>query len=253
MKPFFKPSSRALLAGGLSLICFYLFPFYGHASSKTDQMEGGKVTYVAGNAILYKKSQKAGNAIRLNGQVREGDKIRTGKGSRVEILMADGSVVRLGENSVFDVNSMKVDSAAASRNIDLKLSIGRVWAKVRGVFKKSSFNVSSNNAVAGVRGTTYRLDVSEDNRTVLKVYEGVVDISPVARRPEDLAGSPYEGLHEVPGPREVTLSEWQFIVSSMMTVTISPDGIPTKPRSFTLEEDMDSWVKWNLERDANLI
>ncbi len=250
---FFSKPEKALLAGGLLFLFMLLLPLDIVASSGSDKGEGGKITYVAGNAILFRGGEKAGTTIRLNDQVQEGEKIKTGSGSRVEILMADGSVVRLGENSEFDINKLRIDPSRGSRDIDLKLSLGRIWAKTRGLFKKSSFNVSSNNAVAGVRGTTYRLDVARDNQTIVKVYEGVVDISPAARRPEDLAGSPYEGLHEIPGPHEVTLTEWQLIVQSMMTVTIGPDGIPTVPRSFTLEEDMDSWVKWNLERDAKLI
>ena len=48
------------------------------------------------------------------------------------------------------------------------------------------------------------------------------------------------------------MEEWIRIVEAMQQITISPDGIPSKPRTFTLEEDVNDWVQWNVERDRQI-
>ena len=41
------------------------------------------------------------------------------------------------------------------------------------------------------------------------------------------------------------------MVKAMQEVSISPEGKASRPKDFTLQEDLDDWVKWNLERDKS--
>ena len=51
----------------------------------------------------------------------------------------------------------------------------KAWAKVsKMVGSEARFEVKTENAVAGVRGTVFRVNVEEDAATVVKVYEGAV-------------------------------------------------------------------------------
>jgi hypothetical protein len=62
-----------------------------------------------------------------------------------------------------------------------------------------------------------------------------------------------QGPHEVPPPyHQVTMEEWTVIVKSFQQVTISPQGVASKPEDFNPQQDMDDWVKWNQERDKQL-
>ena len=60
------------------------------------------------------------------------------------------------------------------------------------------------------------------------------------------------GPTRVPGPHRVTVEEWIRIVEAMQQITVSAEGIPSKPRTFSMEEDLNDWVQWNLERDLQI-
>jgi len=45
------------------------------------------------------------------------------------------------------------------------------------------------------------------------------------------------------------MEEWTAIVKTTQQISISPQGIPTKPRDFDPKADSDEWVRWNQERD----
>jgi hypothetical protein len=149
------------------------------------------------------------------------------------------------------------DKQTESKKVNVNLSIGKLWAKVKKLATPdSAVIVETSNAVAGVRGTTYRVNVEADTSALVKVYDGTVY---VANPPKEAAGrsavqvsKPTEvpGPREVPPPyREVSLEEWTVIVKAMQQVSISPQGVPTKPQDFDPKADADDWVKWNQERD----
>ncbi|MCU0606215.1 MAG: FecR family protein [Candidatus Edwardsbacteria bacterium] len=98
-----------------------------------------------------------------------GDSVRTGKGSRVELGYADGTVIRLGENS-----RLVIRSQGSVRSVGL-LS-GKFWAKVAKLSGGSRFEVSSPTAVAGVRGTVFKVEVDRDSTSRVAVEEGEVEV-----------------------------------------------------------------------------
>jgi hypothetical protein len=55
----------------------------------------------------------------------------------------------------------------------------------------------------------------------------------------------------VPGPEEVSREQWERIVTSMMAVRVSRDGVATEPEAFALAgAGGDEWEEWNRGRDA---
>jgi hypothetical protein len=48
---------------------------------------------------------------------------------------------------------------------------------------------------------------------------------------------------------EVTMEEWVVIVKAMQQISISSQGVASKPQDFDPKADADDWVKWNQERD----
>jgi hypothetical protein len=134
--------------------------------------------------------------------------------------------------------------------------LGKTWANVSKIFGlRGRFAVSTKTAVAGVRGTIYRVNVEEDNSVLVKVYWGEVGVSSAPK--PDTASQPQQimkptkvlGPHPVAGPHPVSMEEWTYIVKSMQQIFIRPDGTPTKPMPFLAIEDINDWVRWNQERD----
>jgi hypothetical protein len=140
--------------------------------------------------------------------------------------------------------------------VKVDLSAGKLWANVKKLTTSdSSVEVKTSNAVAGVRGTVYRVNVEADKSALVKVYDGEVYVANPPRdasKPADKALQPHEvsGPHEVPPPyHEVSMEEWTAIVKAMQQITISPEGKPSKPQDFDPRADLDDWVRWNQERD----
>jgi hypothetical protein len=120
---------------------------------------------------------------------------------------------------------------------------------------KRKFEVSSDNAVAGVRGTVYRMNVQEDKSALVRVYDGEVAVSGGSKPPDageqTLGKKPTRiaGPKPIAGPQKITMEEWTVLLRSMQQISIRSDGVADKPREFTEQEDRDEWVDWNKQRD----
>jgi hypothetical protein len=146
-----------------------------------------------------------------------------------------------------------------------RLLVGDMWAKVaKAVGGESRFEVQTANAVAGVRGTTFRVDAREDRSVVVKVYAGTVAVAGGGPIPRPAHGGEAEpapapapekgkkpGRVRVAGPKEVTREQWERIVGAMMQVKVAADGTPAQPEPFQLADAArDEFEAWNRERDG---
>ncbi len=209
----------------------------------------GTVTFLSGEATR----QGGGEAgkLALGNPVYPDDLVQTGARTRLEIKLQDKSVIRLGPQSKLRLSTAVFQRAAEDRQVRANLLVGQIWAKVEKVVGgESRFEVQTRNAVAGVRGTTFRVDAKQDRSCVVKVYSGAVAVaSGPLPRPAHAAGG--TGRHQVPGPQPVSREQWERTVGKMMQVAVSADGTPGEPEAFALAEPAaDPWEAWNRERDA---
>jgi ferric-dicitrate binding protein FerR (iron transport regulator) len=216
------------------------------------------VNSLTGSAQILPAGKREWRSLAAKQYLRGGDEVVTGSKARLELILPDNSKVRFADNSRFRI--VQLDTGTASRNVRINVAVGRTWANVSKIFGgKSRFEVSCENAVAGVRGTIYRVNVSDDKSAVVKVYDGEVAVSGGGDRPATQeAGKPpvlgvptkVSGPTKVAGPKKITMEEWVYLIRSMQQINISSTGVPDKPRSFTEQEDRDEWVDWNKARDA---
>ena len=103
--------------------------------------------------------------------LQAGDTVETGAGARVEIATGDGSVLRLGENS-----KLTLQDSTPQKSFSAKLWLGNVWTKVHKLLANETFHIETENAVAGVRGTEFRVEVAPGQEDLVRVYEGVVQV-----------------------------------------------------------------------------
>ena len=66
---------------------------------------------------------------------------------------------------------------------------------------EARFEVKTENAVAGVRGTTFRVDAASDKLVVVRVYSGTVAVAGGGAAPPGARGAGGRGAQQVPGPR----------------------------------------------------
>lgn len=217
----------------------------------------GKINFILGKTgdvkLKHEKNKSWLNA-RLGMKVANRDRLVTRKEARCEVLMTDGTVVRIGENSEFQFTTST--STKGKRKVESELKKGKFWANVhllRG--KNTDWRVKAPTAVCAVRGTIYRVDA--DTSTRVMVYDGEVEVGPrtesaqkESAKPKSL--QPYEvpGPTEIPPPYEVSLEEWVKIVAGFQ-IEVRPDGKYAKSRIAASDENLD-WVQWNRKRDKAL-
>lgn len=206
------------------------------------------VSYMEGT-VSKSRDGKDWKPLSKGDTLAENESVKTGVKSRLELTLPDGSKMRFSEGTNFKVDSLMFKEEERSLGIDVLF--GKAWAKVTKEKKGSRFEVKTPNAVAGVRGTVYRVDVNNDTSSLVRVYDGEVAVGNLPAKIEDEGKRPkyISGPSEIPGPHEVTREEWTYIVKSWQQIAISPKGIASKPTSFTQEEDRNEWVIWNQEMD----
>lgn len=215
------------------------------------------VTLVQGSARAFVKQKTTGRKLRKGDRLGREHEVQVGERSRIEIRFPDGTVMRLSEKSRLAMSEVQYDRKTESKNVKVDLGLGKLWASVKKLITPdSTVEVKTSNAVAGVRGTVYRVNVEDDKSAMIKVYDGSVY---VANPPKDEAGkppvqvsapAPVPGPHEVPPPvHEVTMEEWHVIVKAMQQISISSQGVASAPQDFDAKADADDWVRWNQERD----
>lgn len=120
--------------------------------------------------------------------VSEGDAIRTGERSWCELLLRDGSFIRLDSSAQVSADELKVRGGVRSFLFSF-LRGKALWlaAKLKpgGAGK---FEVRTPSAVCAVRGTDFAVSVSTDGRADIGLFDGVVLLSTGSLREELLPG-----------------------------------------------------------------
>jgi len=210
----------------------------------------GTVTYLAGEAARTAegKTQK----LAVGSVVFAGDVLETERRTRLEVRLADQSVLRIGPASRAVLEAARFGKTVEDRTVSAKLAVGKVWANVaKAIGGEARFEVRTENAVAGVRGTTFRVDAATDRSVVVKVYAGTVAVAAGSvPRPGHADGGKPE-RRPIAGPQEVSREQWERIVTTMMQVRVSAEGVPEEPEAFALADaGRDEWEEWNRSRDA---
>lgn len=109
-------------------------------------------------------------------KLTDGYEVKTGKDGEAVISWGLGNVVRVYPLTEISVDKLSDD--AGDTTSELKLGKGRAMAQV-GKLKsnKSHFNIKTPTAVAGVRGTSFDMNISGgDDKLSVSVLEGAVSL-----------------------------------------------------------------------------
>lgn len=131
------------------------------ARQASAQTEAGSISAVTGTATIMRGSMTIPATDGL--KVDVGDRIVTGAGSNVSVMLADGSQMEITDSSnlTIDQNTLNPDGSRASTRVSLLG--GMVRSLVRSTPGRApNFEVRTPNAVASARGTSYDVDYHKD-------------------------------------------------------------------------------------------
>jgi len=233
---------RGLVAVAALLAALWLLPALAAAA---------EVSYLVMPVQVKRKDATEWRPLNLGDQVFEGDAVRTGMGARVEVLLADKRVFRIGQATEVEVSGL--DTRGGGLKARFKLVLGRFWGTlVNGISETAGerFQVATTTATIGVKGTSFGVDYDKADREsrVAVVTGRVAAIPPPAevQAPTEIAGP-----REIAPPQEVTRAQWEVIVSRDQKLIIRPGEAPrTEP--LTDEDKRDPWLVFNAQRDALL-
>jgi len=242
----------------LLVLCIFSTYVYAKPPVTVKMIKGdARVTILEGTAQAVCPGQKGVRSLRINDLLKSGCEADTGEKSRIELLLPDNSIIRFADNTRFKILQVDVGDAG-KRDVKIFVTMGKIWSNVRkaiGGRGKGGFEVSCHNAVAGVRGTVYRMNVEDDKSALVKVYDGEVAVSAAAAAEKEQKSpavgppQPVAGPTSVAGPKSVSMDEWVYIIKAMQQIRIKSDGRAEEPKDFTEAEDRDAWVDWNKSRD----
>ena len=243
-RPFLR--STLALGAGLGLLLAALW-FVTRPVQAEAPRRAAKVALLLGRATLSSGGTGPRQPLAKDALVFENDVVETLPGTKVELRTDDGSAIRVGPSSKLQLKSAFF-GAAGEKKFSGKLFFGKVWTNVTGlVGSESKFEIETDNAVAGVRGTTFRIDAGEDKSVSLQVYDGAVAMTSAALAKKKAEGG---GRRQVAGPRRISAGEWEKLVGPMMKLSVSADGTAGDPVAFSTQDEAgDEWAAWNAEMD----
>lgn len=222
----------------------------------------GKVITTVGTVLIRSENSQGGavagrgaREVKVGDEVFEGDVINTSSSSKIKLLMADKTILDLGNSTLFKVKEFQQKGGSLERNVDLQVSFGNIRAAVnQPVTGGGKFKVRTPTATMGVRGTEFIVksdmpasmsDVkaglsgqapkpvapaapaagggggtqakAPEVKTEITVIQGKVEVAQPAAKPE-------AGRSAAAAPKAVTLT-----AGTQLTASASTAAAPAKP------------------------
>ncbi len=125
--------------------------------------------------VELQRSAEGFQVVAEEATVQAGSVVRTGPVGSASVDYSDGSVTRVGPDSVYELVALEVGEG--QRQIVGQLEVGKTFHRVAKVSGSGSkFEVRAADAVAAVRGTAFAVECAGSGGCSLKVTEGRVEL-----------------------------------------------------------------------------
>ncbi len=195
------------------------------AASVQAATEVAQVVSVRGSATVVRSSGAHSEAITRGSKIFLDDQIKTAASGRVKLLLKDDSVLKVSPGSELVVNELVLGPGEESKTT-MKLLKGKLRSLVgKKLGANSRFEIHTNVAVAGVRGTDFEVLVAE--QTWVRCYEGIVTV-----------GNVDEDVPEV------------VLLTANTYTRVSPEQPPQQPEFITPGEALEGKAGMDEQQDG---
>ena len=175
----------------------------------------GKVVALEGKGTRTPDGGGAAVALKVGTEIELKDTLKV-SGGGLKFELNDGSQIALADKSELVVDDAQFEGQDCKSFLGT-LKAGSLWTHVKKLLGGSKYEVKTERAVAGVRGTIFRIDADTlikaaqgRHATVVRVAEGVVRVNPSAAIAKTMKAQTKPGERkQVPGPKEITADEWE--------------------------------------------
>jgi hypothetical protein len=174
----------------------------------------GKVVVLDGKAARAADGGGAAVPLAVGTALELKDTLKVVSG-QLKFELNDGSQIAIANGAQLTLSEAEFEGADCKSFLGT-LKGGSLWTKVKKLLGGSRYEVKTERAVAGVRGTIFRIDADTlvtaakgRRSTLVRVVEGVVRVNPSKKIAASVKGGIKPGeRREVPGPKEITADEW---------------------------------------------
>ncbi|HNR88283.1 MAG TPA: FecR family protein [Spirochaetota bacterium] len=128
-----------------------------------------EITFMVGSVSLTRGGKTSAPAVRT--RLASGDTLTTGKGSLADLALADGSQIKVMENS-----SIRFSGDIKDRPDSVSVIAGIVESKFKKLAKGSQSRIITPTTVCSVRGTEFHVAVSDSGDSRIDMQEGAVEL-----------------------------------------------------------------------------
>jgi hypothetical protein len=176
---------------------------------------------------------------KMDTDLKPGTRIKTSMESTCLLHFHDLSTCRMGPESQVMVSSWKED------NSKLKLVLGKLWANIKKMTKDGKMEISTTQAVAGIKGTTLVL-TDDGQHSTLKVIEGTVDFTSLSdgKKIDVNSGELVTGTETGLGIKE----SFDAAAETAVWDDLKANSVPTKMENKPIDIDNTSTESMNKEK-----
>lgn len=158
------------------LIFLFLFLFIFSTSwAQTQEKRTAVITSLKGNVFVRRAGSEIFTPAKLNMALYQGDRIWVQANSYAVLTFSDKSTLKLSANTQLDI--IELSKEQDKEKSIFKLWIGKIWATVERILKPGEkVEIQTPTAVAGVRGTSWVMNVLEDGTTFVNSLSGIVSL-----------------------------------------------------------------------------
>jgi len=197
-----------------------LLPLCKEQKQITQEKNKLVITFVTGDVKIIRKDEH-GKVQEIPAKmgmfVYEEDSIKTENG-KVDLQSKSGSAIRVKEMTYLSVKSLSGDTGGETK---LEMQNGNMIANIKKATTKEDFKVATPTAIAGVRGTTFAVEVDPFEKTSnVKVLEGKVAVKPRVVALEKASKEEIEKNENLQSLKK--LEEKEVVVEENQTAQLDP-------------------------------
>ncbi|MBI2624607.1 FecR domain-containing protein [Candidatus Parcubacteria bacterium] len=214
-----------LVAGGIGAYMMF---------KKPTQVAAAELEVLQGEVEVWPTPQAKNLVASANMSLPATARVKTRPQSRAVLKFKSGSIIRIDENT--EIALSDVSDVAGQSRVSFRVESGQAWARVQQLLETESFEATTANTVAQVRGTSFNTRYRAPTTTVF-VWQGVVGVA--FRDPET---------------KQVSGQLGEVRVGERKSVRLDPStpAVGIELRDVTPDEVDDPWVLFNRVEDRKL-